>query len=263
MDENIYYDNYMDDNDSENYDPFEDDPRYKRYYKVKKILGYTIKTFIGVVMFAVIATLFFRVYTIQEPKEASSFVFTEESLKQYQKSKFKVYSQKMVSYLQTDPTTGEQIEVVRDTFNGSDDEIASETMCVTNMHYVPELKQVQVTFRWNQNAEEKLLKDYNLEMLPNTELFRFVLSDEKDNVYSDLSYVASDRYVYEYRRLVFENVDVKSVKELYLNIYFVGAASSVPYEKLMVYDYNIKTFTVEVETPKEATKGVIKVKYED
>lgn len=258
MDENVYYDNYMDDNDSEQYDPFEDDPRYKRYYKIKKIAKFTAKTFVYVLVFGVVAALIFRVYTIQEPDMATEFVWTEEGMAAYDKYEdFTVYSQKMLSYMWTDPDTGESKEIERDSFNGGE-EIGDQTMCVSNIHFVKRAGQLQVTFRWNQNAEEKLLSDFELKSLPSGELFRFTLVDEKGNMYGDVSYLSGSRYIYEYRRLVFDDIDFSAVKELYLNIYFSGKPSLEPYEQLIVYDSYIEPFEIETEAPKGVTKGLVK-----
>ncbi len=258
MDENVYYDNYMDDNDAEQYDPFEDDPRYKRYYKIKKIVKFTLKTLVYVSVFGVVAALLFRIYTIQEPDIAKQFVWNEKGIAAYNEYKdFTVYSQKMLSYMWTDPETGESKEIERDSFNGGK-EIGDQTMCVSNIHFVKRAGQIQVTFRWNQNAEKKLLTDFEIDSLPEGELFRFTLSDEKGNLYGDVSYLSDSRYVYEYRRLVFDDIDFKTVKELYLNIYFSGKPSLEPYEQLIVYDSYIETFEIETEAPKGVTKGLVK-----
>jgi len=109
MDENIYYDNYMDDNDSKDYDPFEEDPRYKRYYQVKKIVKFTLKTVIIMSVLAVIGALLFRIYTIQEPDMATEYVWNQTTLDAYNKKgeNFTVMGQKMSTYIWTDPDTGE------------------------------------------------------------------------------------------------------------------------------------------------------------
>ncbi|MBE6639364.1 MAG: hypothetical protein E7616_07950 [Ruminococcaceae bacterium] len=257
MDENIYYDNYMDDNDSKDYDPFEEDPRYKRYYQVKKIVKFTLKTVIIMSVLAVIGALLFRIYTIQEPDMATEYVWNQTTLDAYNKKgeNFTVMGQKMSTYIWTDPDTGESKTIERDSFNGGK-EIGDETMRISNMYYTEAAKQVQVTFRWNQNAEKDLLDYYKLTELPSGELFYYVLTDEKGNAYGEVSYTKGSRYVYTYRRLLFENVDITKVNELYLNIYYTGQPEAAPFEQMIIYDVGIEPFEVTVEKPQKVTKGL-------
>ena len=257
MDENIYYDNYMDDNDAGQYDPFEEDPRYRRYYQIKKIVKFTLKTFVTVAVLGVVAAFLFRIYTINEPDMAKQFLWNETGLAAYTEkgSDFRVYSQKMIDYTWTDPDTGEDRLIERDSFNGGE-EIGDQTMCITNMYYIPASGQVQVTFRWNRNAEKDLLERYNLDALPAGELFYYVLTDERGNAYGEVSYITGSRYVYTYRRLLFDNVDISKATELYLNIYYAGAPTTTPYEQMIIYDKYIESFEIEIEKPKGVTNNL-------
>jgi hypothetical protein len=162
----------------------------------------------------------------------------------------------MVDYLWQDPDTGESKTIYRDSFNGGD-EIGDQTMCITNMYYIPASSQVQVTFRYNQNAEEDLLDYYELDALPEGELFYYVLTDEKGNAYGEVSYITGSRYVYTYRRLLFDNVNIDKATELYLNIYYTGKPSAAPYEQMIIYDKYIESFEIEIEKPKGVT-GALK-----
>ena len=130
-------------------------------------------------------------------------------------------------------------------------------MCITNMYYIPASSQVQVTFRYNQNAEEDLLDYYELDALPEGELFYYVLTDEKGNAYGEVSYITGSRYVYTYRRLLFDNVNIDKATELYLNIYYTGKPSAAPYEQMIIYDKYIESFEIEIEKPKGVT-GALK-----
>ena len=254
MDENIYYDNYMDDNDSGNYDPFEDDPRYKRYYQIKKIVKIVFKSVVAMGIFAVIATLLFRVYTIQEPDMASTYLWNQTGIDAYNASgEFKVYGQKMSSYMIANPENPEvKQQIERDSFN------KAETMRVTNIRYAPEAGQLQVTLRWNQNAEEDVLDTYDQEALPKGEIFYFLLTDDKGNTYGEVSFTKGSRYVYTFRRLLFDGIDFSKVNELYLNIYYAGYPSTEPYEQMIVYDKYIESFEVDVSAPKSVTKNMTK-----
>ncbi len=256
MDENIYYDNYMDDNDSGEYDPFEEDPRYKRYYQIKRIVKFTLKTLVAVSVLAVIGILLYRIYTIRDPDMASQHLWNEKGIAAYKNDEeFKVYSQKMVSYMWKDPDTGEVREIERDVFNGGK-EIGDQTMRISDMYYNFATKQVQVTLRWNQNAEKDILAHYKLTELPAGELFYYVLTDEKGNAYGEVSYIKGSRYVYTYRRLLFDNVDIEKANELYLNIYYTGKPEAAPYEEMIIYDAAIDLFEVEVKKPNGVTGGL-------
>ena len=254
MDESIYYDNYMDDNDSGNYDPFEDDPRYKRYYKIKKIVKIILKSIGGMCIFSVLAILLFRVYSIQEPDIASKYLWNQKGIDAYNASdEFKVYGQKISSYIWTDPNDPSVSKTIeRDSFN------EDETMRVTNIRYTPEASQLQVTLRWNQNAEEDVLDTYDQEALPKGEIFYFLLTDDKGNTYGEVSFTKGSRYVYTFRRLLFDGIDFSKVNELYLNIYYAGYPTTEPYEQMIVYDKYIESFEVEVSAPKSATGNLTK-----
>ena len=260
MDESIYYDNYMDDNDSGNYDPFEEDPRYRRYYKIKKIVKIAFKSLVALTIFAVIATLLFRIYTIQEPDMASEFLWNQKGIDAYHaNTDFKVYGQKMSSYMWKDPETGANKNIERDSFN------EAETMRVTNIYYSPDAGQLQVTLRWNQNAQKDVLQYYREEALPQGETFYFFLTDDKGNTYGEASYIKGSRYVYTFRRLLFDGIkfsdpndpnDLSGVNELYLNIYYTGKPSTQPFEQMIVYDNNIESFEVNAPKPSSVTKSL-------
>ena len=171
--------------------------------------------------------LLFRIYTIRDPKMESEYLWNEKTLQAYHESgdDFKVMSQKMSTYMWQDPDTGENKTIERDTFNGGK-EIGDETMRISSMYYTEAAGQVQVTLRWNQNAKKDVMEKYKLSELPSGELFYFVLTDEKGNAYGEVSYTTGSRYVYTYRRLLFENVDISKVNELYLNMRFLDLALS-------------------------------------
>jgi hypothetical protein len=129
-------------------------------------------------------------------------------------------------------------------------------MRVTNIRYAPEAGQFQVTLRWNQNAEEDVLDSYDQEALPKGEIFYFFLTDDKGNTYGDVSYIKGSRYIYTFRRLLFDGIDFSKINELYLNIYYTGYPSAEPYEQMIVYDKYIESAEINVKKPSAVTKGL-------
>ena len=125
---------------------------------------------------------------------------------------------------------------------------------------IPEARQVQIIFRYNNNTIKKIAEKYNLgEITDRTqELFEVTLVKTEDMTPDistdnyDESKLIKTRYhasqvieaqtmLYNYRRIVFENVDIdENTFGLFADIYYVGAINN--YEQkaegtLCLYDY--------------------------
>ena len=81
--------------------------------------------------------------------------------------------------------------------------------------------EVQFTFRYNSRSTiNTLMELYGLTERPSGEVFVFKLRDNNGNAYSDYSFAAASRPLYEFRRVIFGGVDLANVEKLYLDVYY-------------------------------------------
>lgn len=136
---------------------------------------------------------------------------------------------------------------------------------------IPEARQVQIIFRYNNNTIKKIAEKYNLgEITDRTqELFEVTLVKTEDMTPDvstdnyDESKLIKTRYhasevieahtlLYNYYRIVFENVDIdEDTFGLFADIYYVGAINN--YEQaadgtLCLYDYQMMRDDYEFES---------------
>ena len=136
---------------------------------------------------------------------------------------------------------------------------------------VPEARQVQIIFRYNNSTIEKIAEKYNLGEITDrsTELFEVTLVKTEDMTPDistdnyDESKLIKTRYhasqvieahtlLYNYYRIVFENVDIdEDTFGLFADIYYVGATNN--YEQkaegtLCLYDYQMMRDDYEFES---------------
>lgn len=165
-----------------------------------KILKYVFYTFV----FSVCGLVIFRSCIMFDyyPKQMKNILWTEASLEAYNSDpeNFKAYSQDLsFSYDNADEGN----------FWGSHQLI------------LPSINQIQITVRYNDSTLERYAEKYekNIEDIK----FVFYLSDNNGNHYP-LSTSCNDRAfnLYNYERLVFDEVDITKLTNLYLDIYFEG-----------------------------------------
>lgn len=104
---------------------------------------------------------------------------------------------------------------------------------------IPEAKQIQLTLRYNDSTLEDIEKDMELDSLPagDDARFSYYLRDESGKVYAHSSATYTHFMIYNYRRVVFDNVDTSVTGMLYLDVYFGDAEpeTDVPYGSMLVY----------------------------
>lgn len=104
---------------------------------------------------------------------------------------------------------------------------------------IPEAKQIQLTLRYNNSTLEDIKNDKGLDALPagDDERFSYYLRDANGKLYplSDANYCTF--LIYNYRRLVFDNVDTSTTGMIYLDVYFGECDPEVdpPYGSMLVY----------------------------
>ncbi|MBQ6702046.1 MAG: hypothetical protein IJN17_03740 [Clostridia bacterium] len=258
MSEYANYDDYHDPDEEDSYDAIYGKKNSKRKI-IKKILLYTLR----ITTLLVFAVLFWRIFSGDSPDSMKKFLWTESSIEQYNKSPedFKVYH-----------------------YKHKDNLSAEGKFSASEVYFVPSIGQLQVTVRFNNSTLDKVVEEYKLEEKPDKDAFVFVLTDHLGNAYTEYSYISDEKNVYNYRRLVFEGIDMSKItvdepspnatpeerkkieKErenvyLFLNVYYKDrVVLSKPFSSLPVYDYvhyhapySIKEYT---KKELEPTKGL-------
>ncbi len=236
MSEYQNYDDYNDPNEENEYDALNG-----KKITVGKIIKKTLLYSLRLVSFFVIAILLWRIFSGEAPKNMQELLFTDATVQSLNNSpdNFDVYYYKHKDNLTRDGK-----------------------FAASHVYYIPSEKQVQVTVRYNNSTLKMLMEDYSLSAEPNFEPFVFTLTDGMGNTYTEYKYISVKKNMYNYRRLVFDGVDLNSLiveepafnateeevnafkeitkdKFLVLNIYYKDdVLLSEPYGKLPVFDYS-------------------------
>lgn len=190
-------------------------------HKPKSRVGKILRWAGLAIVLLVYVLLFFRIYIKGNPKSASEFLWTPEAVAAYklEGENFVVKTQKIESYNKILGYDENNVPIVeRVIYN---DITGDGSFQISELMYVPSTKEVQVTLRFNRSSLDKLKDEYKLSERPDGEIFFFALDSLDGNYYTDYSYTASKRFTYEYRRLVFKNVDLDAAELMYLNIYYI------------------------------------------
>ncbi len=228
MSEYDNYDDYTDPEEENGYDAIYGTKKITPWKIIKKAVKYFF-ILIGVTVFV---SLLLRIFIAGDTNFSKAFLWTERSITAYNENpeSFDVYYYKRPDNISLDGK-----------FSAS------------SVYFIPSISQIQLTVRYNNSTIDKLIKDYNLEKTPTGELFVFTLSDNLGNVYTEYTYTEDKMNMYNYRRVVFESVDMNATKtveedgiqtekkfeELTINIYYKDEVLlSEPYSKMTVYDAN-------------------------
>ena len=236
MSEYQNYDDYNDPNEQNEYDALNG-----KKITVGKIIKKTLLYSLRIASFFVIAILLWRIFSGEAPKNMQELLFTDATVQSLNNNpdSFDVYS-----YVHKDNLT----------LDGK--------FAASHVYYIPSEKQVQVTVRYNNSTIKKLIQEYSLSGEPDFEPFVFTLTDGLGNTYTEYKYISGKKNMYNYRRLVFDGIDLNSLiveepafnatedevnefkeitkdKYLVLNIYYKDdVLLSEPYGKLPVFDYS-------------------------
>ena len=231
----------------------EEEPKKKS--PVLAVLKYAVIALVIVVY----ALMIFRIAIKEDPKSAKEFIWTESSVAAYNESsgEFRVQNQQIRSFSYIDPVTGEATKLVYNTI--TDDGYFQ----ISSFMYVEATKELILTFRYNNASLEFLKQEYGLSQLPEGELYYLALNTSKGRV-TEYTYTSSARFTYEYRRVIFENVDLSQEKTLDLDIYFMGDIDlDRPLASLTVYDYRIPVeyYDLKDALPAKINEGLKKSPY--
>lgn len=126
---------------------------------------------------------------------------------------------------------------------------------ISNLVYVPTTQELQINVRYN-NSTLDTLDSYYGDRSGEGEIFVFTLVDSNGKVYDSYSYAASSNIIYNFRRLVFENVSIDNTESLTLNVYYSGdATSDSPMKKsFRLYDNDLpmheSSIKIDLKSPK-------------
>lgn len=212
-----------------------------------------------VLVFGTIAILLWRVFTSGDPKEISTITPNRAVCDAYRAAQAEgkpltIYSTEQLKY------TSVQNKNYGYFF-------------ITDSMIIEEADQIQLVFRYNNSTIRHLKEDYALETMPDRseDLYDVTLyiaydltpGDSTDNDGNDPASVRFVRYhptsctsdeknLYNYRRFVFDgidmNVDETPVLGVYVDFYYKGDTDyeKEPYGTLMIYDYSAERIPYEL-----------------
>ena len=197
--------------------------------KVKTVL----KSLIFLTSLCIYLFFFFRICSSNDPRAMQRIVWNETTVAAYQQ----------------DPAAFEALEQFPSAYMTVDG-----SFWITNIVYLPEAKQLQVTVKYNDSTLRKLKEAIGSDYSIPEEPFVYYLVDDKGNRYDEHSFISAEKSIYNYRRLVFENIDLTDVSIMYIKMESVDSAGvdGVPRGSLAVWHELLETETrnVKKELPK-------------
>jgi len=189
--------NNSDDNDYEEKDTYKD----SGHIRIGKILKVFFKAVGALIVIFVFGIMTLRSYFATVPKNFSVLTSTDELSEAY------------ASY-------GADLEVFgQNPLEGQDDN--GYYHLTDNVMFCPNAGEIQMTIRYNsRNTINVLMEKYHLTERPTGETFVYILRDDKGNEYTSYRYVAAQRPMNEFRRIIFDGVDFTDVETFYLDVYY-------------------------------------------
>ncbi len=171
---------------------------------LSKFIYYFIKAVVAVIIIGTFAMIFGRIQLMKLPKSFKDITLTDAIQTTIENESFDAVSH--------EPYTNYDEEGWYNISNVAMSESAGE---------------VQLTVRYNSRSTVNvLMQKYELAERPEGEIFVYILADNKGNTYTDYTFAASSRPLYEFRRVIFTDVDLTDVDKLYLHVYYIGDVSN-------------------------------------
>ena len=225
------------------------------------IVGRIIKALFYTLIALMAALLIWRIYfSTNIPKNIDRIIVTDSLAEAYaeQGENLQLFTQDQATITRTDENYG--------------------YYSVEEFVIIPEAKQIQVVFRYNNSTIERIAEDYSLDEIPSRDQELFAISLTKtldrtpdstaDNtdtsalkkeVYYPSEIISDQTLLYNYRRVVFENVDITDAVGIFFDIRFMTNYADLA-EGEYVYDdpisgtlciYDPEMELEPVELPKE------------
>ena len=225
------------------------------------IVGRIIKALFYTLVALMAAFLIWRIYfSTNIPKNIERIVVTDSLAEAYgeQGEYLQLFTQDQATITRTDENYG--------------------YYSVEDFVIIPEAKQIQVVFRYNNSTIERIADDYSLSEIPSRDAELFALSltktvdrtpdDSGDNadtstlkkeIYYPSEIISEQTLLYNFRRVVFEDVDISDAVGIFFDIRFMTNYADLA-EGEYVYDdpisgtlciYDSEMELEQVELPKE------------
>lgn len=212
-----------------------------------KIIQYSFKALGLLLVFGTIGILLWRIFTSGDPAEMKVLDANERLVEAYEKAQAE--GRDMDMFTQEQPTTITTADHNYSYFS------------VSNVVFIKDADQVQLTFRYNNSTIRHLAEDYDLPEVParDAELYEVTLyvaydltpdvAEDDDNVewvrfYPTASETtAAQKSLYNYRKLVFDGIDLKDtdrpILAIHMDVYYVEDIdySKEAYGILPLYQY--------------------------
>ena len=201
----------------------EDDSWRPEIPMYRKVIKKAFSVFFVCFVFGLIALMSIRLIASKPPSSMKKMVYNEITENGYNTygSDFKV-----------------QHILASESFN-RDGRAEDSMFSVSMITYAPQIKQLQVTLRYNNRALKYLKNEYPEAGSGDGEIYTFALRDNNGVRYSAYSYTKAEKTGYTYRRLIFENVSLTDVSEMKLLVFYSGQESKEnPRHTLYVYRYD-------------------------
>ncbi|MBE6565207.1 MAG: hypothetical protein E7655_08050 [Ruminococcaceae bacterium] len=193
-------------------------------------IKFTLKALIFLFVATVYALLFWRMMTARVPAEVKRYLWTEEALALYQTSPddFAVYKH------------GNGTRIVDDcgiTMENGSRAMVDGSFTLEEVLYAESAKEIQFTVRYNNSTVKYLTEAYRLASAPEGEPFIYMLTDDQGKRYTEYVYAPFSKAMYNYRRILFKDVDLTDLTDLTLEIYYIGDVNpaTAPYCTIPVY----------------------------
>lgn len=179
----------------------------KKRFTPKKIIDFFFKLIAFVIIAGTFALILGRIALMKIPRSFTGLTFTDSVIEAYDSG-----------------TLEAELFTPKDSF---DDGVKINGKLVKGRYHISNVAlshttdEVQFTFRYNSRSTVNTLMElYKLTERPSGEIFVFTLTDNTGVTYKDYVFAAKSRPLYEFRRVIFEGVDLTDVTTLYLNVYY-------------------------------------------
>ncbi len=126
------------------------------------------------------------------------------------------------------------------------------TITISGIRWIRNIGQLQLTIRYNNSLARTIRDTFSLDAEPQGEFLTFALRDDIGNLYTTFEYITDSAFIYNYRRLVFDGINLDGCAELKLEIYYTGYvdydSTAAPLNTVLIYqssqefkDYTIKS----------------------
>lgn len=162
---------------------------------------------------------------------------------------FRVFTPNTGSYTDTDKD-GNTVTVTRTGYYDVPGSPVEGAIRLSDCYLVPAAKQVQVTFRYKTDTLEKLGGKQGMD----GSVFVYTLKDAAGETYRSYRYKTAQRGVYRYITMVFENVDLSSVRQLDLVFEYRTEKNTLESLSVNVYDAQLQIPVSEAAVKKGETE---------